>query len=395
MHRLLPLAPLALLVGCAASSDVGSIARSDDLASERPSDPGDASDAAGGHAAPEGGDGDEGGGAGGAPDRGSAPMCAEFEQCDNGLDDDCDGAVDCDDDECDCGADQPDDGPGFDFCDYETIDCGIPNCNGHLGDDLDACMAAGNSGGCTDEELLAWCTRRVDPGPGGLWYEIHERWVADQCGEGGEVAFVDEDGRGVYACSDKDLCVRYECRTPLVLVFEPGRRVTFVPDDGRGRFDLSTAGDGTETRSDWPTADTPWLARDVDGDGRIGSARELFGSATALPEGGHARHGFAALSPLDADGDGDVDADDPGFAELLAWLDDGDRVSQPSELVPLARLGVTSLSLSYARAPRCDARGNCEIERAAMRYRDPSGERVGEVVDVHLRVRRGPAALAK
>jgi len=39
--------------------------------------------------------------------------------------------------------------------------------------------------------------------------------------------------------------------------------------------------------------------------------------------------------------------------------------------------------------PRCDARGNCEVERATFRFRDAAGrEHTGAVVDVHLAAQR-------
>jgi hypothetical protein len=72
---------------------------------------------------------------------------------------------------------------------------------------------------------------------------------------------------------------------------------------------------------------------------------------------------------------------------LVLWADtDGDRVSSPGELRPLETYGFVAIDLGYARVPRCDARGNCEVERATFRYRaSASDEREGTVVDVHLR----------
>jgi hypothetical protein len=162
-----------------------------------------------------------------------------------------------------------------------------------------------------------------------------------------------------------------------------------VEDTGRGAFDLSAAGDGSAMRTDWVPRDVPWLALDRDGDGRITSGRELFGSASPLASGGTATNGFAALAELDADRDGRVDRADPAFASLVAWYDaDGDRTSSSGELVRLSTLGVTALSLAYRREPDCDARGNCAIERSDLVWHDASRRaRVGAVVDVHLALR--------
>lgn len=87
------------------------------------------------------------------------------------------------------------------------------------------------------------------------------------------------------------------------------------------------------------------LAIDLDGDGAVTSGRELFGEAT----GGWAPDGFAALARHDANGDGAIDRDDPVYSRLLAWIDDGDARSMPSELVSLDALGIASISLD-ARA---------------------------------------------
>jgi hypothetical protein len=176
-----------------------------------------------------------------------------------------------------------------------------------------------------------------------------------------------------------------DCDTPLVLSFD-GAPVEYLTDRDHG-FDVN----GTRSLvTDWPTARTPWLALDRDGDGRIGDGGELFGSMTALSSGRRAKNGFDALRELDADGDGRITPNDPGFAKLLVWTDrDGDRRSSADELAPASSFELLSIDLDYVSLPRCDARGNCEVERAAFQYRDASGVvRTGAVVDVHLAPQR-------
>jgi hypothetical protein len=168
------------------------------------------------------------------------------------------------------------------------------------------------------------------------------------------------------------------CDTPLVVAFE-GEAVAFEPS--RATFAFQP---GLPVNNDWPTAATPWIALDRDGDGAITSGAELFGDAT---EGVEARNGFEALASLDANRDGVIDRRDPAFAKLVLWSDrDGDRRSSPSELRPLAEL-IESLPLAYEVVPRC-ANGNCEGERAAITWRAPDGQpRSGAVIDVYLRRR--------
>jgi hypothetical protein len=168
--------------------------------------------------------------------------------------------------------------------------------------------------------------------------------------------------------------------TPLVISFDD-RPVEFAASSAT--FELYP-GDATMT-VDWPTAATPWLALDRDGDGAITSGAELFGDATVLPSGARARNGFEALAALDANGDGKIDRADPQFASLLLWADrDGDRRSSPGELVPASTV-IDSISLGYRFAGRCDARGNCEGERANVTWHDAGGPKTGAVVDVYLR----------
>ena len=60
-----------------------------------------------------------------------------------------------------------------------------------------------------------------------------------------------------------------DCNTPLVLSFD-GAPVEYLTDDGHA-FDLSAT---TSQVTDWPTARTPWLALDRDGNGSIDDGSE-------------------------------------------------------------------------------------------------------------------------
>ncbi|MEZ4427256.1 MAG: calcium-binding protein [Nannocystaceae bacterium] len=171
------------------------------------------------------------------------------------------------------------------------------------------------------------------------------------------------------------------CWTPLVLVFDDAP--VELTEASATPFDIS--GVGACFATDWPTEATPWLARDVDRDGVISGAHELFGSATLLASRRPAPDGFAALAELDVDGDGVITERDPGFAELVLWVDhDGDRRGQLDELTPVTARGVTALELGYTIDRRCDVRGNCEVERSAFSF-DRSGRLArGAIVDLHL-----------
>jgi hypothetical protein len=172
-----------------------------------------------------------------------------------------------------------------------------------------------------------------------------------------------------------------ECNTPLVLRFD-ATPVEMIAAEATpaATFDI-TMREGSCISTDWPTAATPWLVLDLDHSGTIDGGHELFGSGTALANGGRAQHGFAALDELDHDRDGFVDAADPRFAELMLWRDwDADRRSSPGELEPLAQAGIERLDLGYRIAAECDDRGNCGVQRAGFEHAGG----VGEIVDLYL-----------
>lgn len=195
------------------------------------------------------------------------------------------------------------------------------------------------------------------------------------------------DGWGTQTCSlyggvpfwNTDECDAGGGDTPLVLKFDDAQ-IEYAAASVE-TFDIS--GRGGCLTTDWPSAATPWLAMDLDRNGTIEDGAELFGSGTILPDGSHAQQGFEALSILDTNGDGLITAADERFSELVTWSDhDGDRVGTLDELTPVASLGLSAIQLGFSTDARCDARGNCEIERAAFSY--AGGTRSGEVVDVHL-----------
>jgi hypothetical protein len=155
--------------------------------------------------------------------------------------------------------------------------------------------------------------------------------------------------------------------TPLVIAFA-NQPVEFVADGA----------------SDWPSASTPWLVLDRDGNGTIDGEHELFGSSTVLADGYRAPNGFIALAELDDNHDGRIDAADPAFAKLQLWADrDRDRHGASNELVAAAA-SIVSISLSNHVDLRCDARRNCEGERATITWRADDGLHEGAVVDVYL-----------
>jgi hypothetical protein len=168
--------------------------------------------------------------------------------------------------------------------------------------------------------------------------------------------------------------------TPLVLSFDAG---PVELASNAASFDMD--GIGMCLNTDWPAADNPWLALDLDRNGRIDGGHELFGSGFVLSSGRRAANGFAALATLDHNRDSVIDSLDPRFAELVIWRDvDGDKISAPDELSSLADASIERIELGYSVREHCDARQNCGKERSRFEFRAGGQLQVGEVVDVHL-----------
>lgn len=101
-------------------------------------------------------------------------------------------------------------------------------------------------------------------------------------------------------------------------------------------FDLN--GDNFAEKTGWIHGDDGFLAVDLNNNGKIDAIHELFGNAGTS--------GFSALSAYDTDLDGDVDASDADFADLVVWQDlDQDGNTDVGELKTLTELGIASFSV--------------------------------------------------
>jgi len=109
-------------------------------------------------------------------------------------------------------------------------------------------------------------------------------------------------------------------------------------------FDLNN--DGKLDRAGWVAGGDALLVRDLNGDGRINDGGELFGEGTVLSDGRKAKDGYEALSALDSNLDGVIDANDAAWSSLKLWVDNGNGVNDQGELKSLSDLGITALSLN-------------------------------------------------
>lgn len=144
----------------------------------------------------------------------------------------------------------------------------------------------------------------------------------------------------------------------------------FALTNAENGVDFDFFGVGRKIRVAWTTAGTSnaWLALDRNGNGTIDNGKELFGNLTSQPDGLN-KNGFYALAEFDkpengGNADGVIDAADRIYASLRLWRDENHNgLSEASELLTLAAVGVTVIDLDHKYSRREDEFGN------SFRYR--------------------------
>ena len=145
-------------------------------------------------------------------------------------------------------------------------------------------------------------------------------------------------------------------RDPLALDLD-GDGIETVAASAGVLFDHD--GNGIKTASGWVKDDDGLLVLDRNGNGTVDNGGELFGVDTVLANGQKATDGFQALSELDSNGDGRIDAADAAFQNLKVWRDiDQDGVTQADEMYSLANVGISSISLTRTTATQDLGNGN-------------------------------------
>ncbi|MBO3714639.1 MAG: heme utilization protein, partial [Candidatus Accumulibacter sp.] len=164
--------------------------------------------------------------------------------------------------------------------------------------------------------------------------------------------------------------------TPLILDLDGDGKLSQSISSGV-QFDLFAT--GSKVHTGWVSSTDGLLVRDRNHDGSINDGGELFGSATALTSGERAEDGYAALSAMDSNDDGVIDATDADWSDLSVWVDrNSDGVSQAAELHSLESLDIARLDLDARTVARKDA-GN--IVGLVSSYETTDGTR-HEMADV-------------
>lgn len=115
------------------------------------------------------------------------------------------------------------------------------------------------------------------------------------------------------------------------------------------RFDLEAKGPAAVAHG-WIEKGDALLALDINGNGKIDDGSELFGEysySLVEKKASRFKNGFDALAQYDDNKDGKIDSSDKIFEKLLVWTD-SNGVSEASELRPLSRAKIASLSLKFS-----------------------------------------------
>ena len=138
-------------------------------------------------------------------------------------------------------------------------------------------------------------------------------------------------------------------------------------------------GNGFSEQTGWAGADDGLLVMDRDGNGTIDSGKELFGDETILSNGQKAANGFQALSELDSNKDGKIDANDAAWSQIKVWQDvDGDGYSTADELHSLDEVGIKSINLTSTPATSTDPEGNTQTRTGTFEKADGTIGTIGE-----------------
>ncbi|MDQ7785788.1 MAG: calcium-binding protein, partial [Desulfomonilaceae bacterium] len=138
-------------------------------------------------------------------------------------------------------------------------------------------------------------------------------------------------------------------------------------------------GDGFAELTGWAAPDDGMLVMDRNGNGVIDNGTELFGDQTLLADGTKAKSGFQALAELDANGDGKIDAEDPGFSQLrvLKYSDDDSGLLE-WRLYTLDELGIKSIDLDSTAVSIVDPAGNTLRRIGSFERTDGTTGQMGE-----------------
>ncbi len=149
--------------------------------------------------------------------------------------------------------------------------------------------------------------------------------------------------------------------TPLVVDIQ-GSGLDLLARTDSGLI-LDIDGDGFAEPTGWVGASDGFLAKDLDGDGRLGKFEELFGLGVDSP--------WEELEDLDTNGDYVIDGNDRTFEMLRVWQDGNtDAKVGIDEVRTLPELGIEMILLNPAEPPARRVGGNQVKSQIGVRHKD-------------------------
>ena len=133
-----------------------------------------------------------------------------------------------------------------------------------------------------------------------------------------------------------------------------------------------------------------FLKIDLNHNGRIDDAGELFGNHTRLVDGSFAPTGYDALAQYDelangGDANGVIDAQDVVFSDLRIWTDwNHNGKTDAGELRTLSEVGITSISLEHRLVRKLDRYGNQFLLRGQALWSNGRHSRPVPTYDVYF-----------
>jgi hypothetical protein len=166
---------------------------------------------------------------------------------------------------------------------------------------------------------------------------------------------------GVLNYHRKHLSTMGRMVTPILIPLVDTPFETLINPDAGVAFDLD--GSGLARHWGWITPKAAWLVFDGKQTGQITSGLQMFGSVTFWI---FWRDGYQALGSLDANGDGLLNGTE--LNGLALWQDiNGNGISEPGEVKPIATYGIEQLS---CRGEAADP--GLRLSRQGVRFKDGS-----------------------
>ncbi len=161
------------------------------------------------------------------------------------------------------------------------------------------------------------------------------------------------------------------CNSPLILdLNNDGIETTSL--SWPAPFDIDGDGEAEMTAWTLPQSEDAFLWLDLNRNGRVDSGRELFGTATLMPDASMARHGFEALAVYDSrevggNSDGLISSQDLIWTHLLLWIDrNHDGRTGRGEVSRLVDHSIVALGLDYREALAYDNALNLHLYLGAF-----------------------------